>query len=155
MGKSHKQIMNAEIAQAVLAYYDLSDAQVTFIGRSQNTTFQVESPKGDKFLLRLHIGIETTSDRLHDFWQEASAIQSELLWLNAIARDTKLTVPQPVQNCLGEWVTNFAAAELGSSICCSLLRWVEGEHLDSEPTVQQVRQLGILMAQLHQHSIYC
>lgn len=60
-------------------------------------------------------------------------------------------MPQPVQNCLGEWVTTLDG-ELGSSICCSVLRWVEGEHLEGEPTAQQVRQLGMLMAQLHQQS---
>lgn len=42
--------------------------------------------------------------------------------------------------------------ELESPISCSLLRWVEGEHLEGEPTAQQARQLGMLMAQLHQHS---
>lgn len=144
--------MNVETAQAALQYYDLPDAQLTFLGQSQNTTFQVETPSGNKFLLRLHIGIETTSDGSHNVWREPSTIESELLWLNAIAHDTELTVPQPVQNRLGEWVTSFARTESESSISCSLLRWIEGEHLEDEPTAQQVRQLGTLMAQLHQHS---
>lgn len=144
--------MNAEMAQAVLTYYDMPNAQVTFLGQSQNTTFRVETSKGDRFLLRLHLGIEVAGDGLYNVWREPPIIQSELLWLNAIAHDTKLTVPQPVQNRLGEWVTSFASAEYGSSISCSLLRWVEGEHLEGEPTAQQVRQLGTLMAQLHQHS---
>jgi len=144
--------MNAEIAQAALMHYDLPNAQLTFLGQSQNTTFKVKTPTGDKFLLRLHVGIEAAGDGSHDGWREPSAIQSELLWLNAIAHDTKLTVPQPVQNRLDQWVTSFASAELGLAMSCSLLRWVEGEHLDGEPTAQQARQLGMLMAQLHQHS---
>lgn len=144
--------MNAEIAQAALSYYDVPNAQLTFLGQSQNTTFRVETPTGDKFLLRLHVGIEAADDSEHVLWREPPVIQSELLWLKAIAHDTELTVPQPVQNCLGEWVTSFASAEFGSEISCSLLWWVEGEHLDGEPTAQQVRQLGTLMAHLHQHS---
>ncbi|MBD2022313.1 phosphotransferase [Leptolyngbya sp. FACHB-36] len=144
--------MNEEIAQAALKYYDLANAQLRFLGQSQNTTFQVETPTGDQFLLRLHVGIEATGDGSQNAWREPSAIQSELLWLNAIVHDTNLTVPQPVQNRLGEWVTSFAREEFGSSISCSLLRWVEGKHLDSEPTAQQVCQLGRLMAQLHQHA---
>jgi Ser/Thr protein kinase RdoA (MazF antagonist) len=144
--------MNAEIAQAALTYYNVPNAQLTFLGQSQNTTFRVETPTGDKFLLRLHVGIEAAGDGSHDVWRERPVIESELLWLNAIAHNTELTVPQPVQNCLGEWVTSFASAEFGSSISCSLLQWVEGEHVDGEPTAQQVRQLGTLMAQLHQHT---
>lgn len=144
--------MNVEIAQAILIDYDLPNAQVTFLGRSQNTTFRVEMSTGEKFLLRLHVGIESAGDSSQKDWREPTVIQSELLWLNAIAHDTELIVPQPVQNCLGEWVTSSDSAEFGSSIFCSLLRWVEGEHLKSEPTAQQVRQLGMLMAQLHKHS---
>ncbi|MBD2256063.1 phosphotransferase [Pseudanabaena sp. FACHB-2040] len=144
--------MNAEIARTALTHYGLPDAQVTFLGRSQNTTFRVEIPTGDKFLLRFHSGIEVAGDSLRSFWREPHVIQSELLWLNAIAHKTEITVPQPVRNRSGEWVTNIASTEFGSSIFCSLLRWVEGEHVDGEPTVQQVRRLGMVMAQLHQHS---
>ena len=103
-------------------------------------------------MLRLHVGIKADGNGLQDVWREPLVIQSELLWLNAIAHDTELTVPQPVQNRLGEWVTSFASVDDGSSISCSLLRWVEGEHLEGEPTPQQVRQLGTLIAHLHQHS---
>lgn len=144
--------MNAEIAQAILTYYDILNAQLTFLGQSQNTTFRVETLIGEKFLLRFHVGIEAAGDGSHDVWRKPPVIQSELLWLDAIAHNTELTVPQPVQNCWGEWVTTFTSAEFGSSISCSLLRWVEGQHLDGEPTAKQVRQLGKLMAQLHQHS---
>lgn len=101
--------MNVEIAQTVLKHYDLPNAKLTFLEQSQNTTFRVEIPTGDKFLLRLHIGIETASNGSLDVWREPLVIQSELLWLNAIAHDTELTVPQPVQNLWGEWVTSFAS----------------------------------------------
>jgi Ser/Thr protein kinase RdoA (MazF antagonist) len=145
--------MNAEIAEVLLVYCDATDVQIKFLGQSQNTTFLVETPTGDRFLLRLHRGMEAVSGDAQDVWKEPSVIESELVWLNAIARDTNLIVPQPVQNRLGEWVTSFNSTEFGSSISCSLLRWIEGEHLDTEPTPQQVSKLGELMAQLHQHSI--
>ena len=145
-------VIDEAIAQAALTHYDLPNVQLTFLGQSQNTTFRVETPTKDKFLLRLHAGIEAASEGGQEVWRTPSAIQSELLWLNAIAQDTELTVPQPVRNRLGEWVTSIAGAELGASISCSLLQWVEGEHLSDEPTAQQIRQLGVLMAQLHQHS---
>jgi Ser/Thr protein kinase RdoA (MazF antagonist) len=145
-------VIDEAIAQAALTHYDLPNVQLTFLRQSQNTTFRVETPTKDKFLLRLHTGIEAAGEDSQETWRAPSAIQSELLWLNAIAQDTELIVPQPVQNRLGEWVTSIAGAELGASISCSLLQWVEGEHLNGEPTAQQIRQLGVLIAQLHQHS---
>jgi Ser/Thr protein kinase RdoA (MazF antagonist) len=144
--------IDEEVVQAVLTYYDLQDAQLTFLGQSQNTTFRVETPTKDTFLLRLHRGIEEVGDSLQAVWREPFVIQSELLWLNAIAQDTDLTVPQPVKNRLGEWVTSMTRTEWEAPLSSSLLRWVDGEHLEGEPTAQHIRQLGLLMAHLHQHS---
>jgi Ser/Thr protein kinase RdoA (MazF antagonist) len=86
-------VIDEAIAQAALTHYDLPNVQLTFLGQSQNTTFQVEIPKKDKFLLRLHAGIETAGEGCQEVWRAPSAIQSELLWLNAIAQNTELTVP--------------------------------------------------------------
>jgi Ser/Thr protein kinase RdoA (MazF antagonist) len=144
--------MNTDIAQVVLTNYDIPGAQLTFIGQSQNTTFRVETSTGDRFLLRLHSGIETTGDRSTDVWREARVIESELLWLNAITQDTNIIVPKPIQNRFGEWVTSFTQTEMGIKFPCSLLRWVDGDHLSGEPTPLQIKQLGMLMARLHQHS---
>ncbi len=103
-------------------------------------------------MLRLHAGIETATDRPSDIWREPQVIESELLWLNAIAHDTNITVPKPIQNRFGEWVTNFTQTETGLTIPCSLLQWINGNHLSGEPTSLQIKQLGTLMARLHQHS---
>jgi Ser/Thr protein kinase RdoA (MazF antagonist) len=78
------------------------------------------------------------------------AIESELLWLTALVEETPLTVPQPVPNCSGRWVTSLDLN--GNLVLCTLLRWVEGNHLESEPTEPQIYQLGQLMAHLHQQA---
>ncbi|MBE9170916.1 hypothetical protein IQ238_26525 [Pleurocapsales cyanobacterium LEGE 06147] len=114
--------MNAEIAQAVLRYYDIPNAQLTFLGQSQNITFRVEILTGDKFLLRLHVGIEAAGDSYHDIWREPLVIQSELLWLNAIAQIEKLSSER--QEAIAalflaelqdekKWETRFAATTKG------------------------------------------
>ncbi len=95
-------VIDEAIAQAALTQYDLPSVQLTFLGQSQNTTFRVETATEDKFLLRLHAGIEAAGEGWQEVWRAPSVIQSELLWLNAIAQDTQLTVPQPLQNRLGE-----------------------------------------------------
>lgn len=144
--------MKSEIAEDALAHYDVVDAQIHFIGQSQNTTFRVETSKGEEFLLRLHAGISADANDLFDIWQESPTIQSELLWLNALRNDTHLSVPQPIRNRSGEWVTEVLNSATPKPLCCTLLRWVEGEHLAAEPTPEQASLLGALMAQLHQHA---
>jgi Ser/Thr protein kinase RdoA (MazF antagonist) len=96
--------MEINLAQIALTHYDLPNANLTFLGKSQNTTFRVDTMTGDRFLLRLHTGIESSS-AASALEREPNHIQSELLWLNAIVHDTDLTIPQPVQNRFGEWVT--------------------------------------------------
>ncbi len=141
--------MNTKIAQDALSHYDLPNAQVVFIGQSQNTTFRVETLTGNKFLLRIHAGIGANKDGSQDVWQELPVVQSELLWLQALHRDTPVRVPQPVRNRSGKLVTKVSNPAFHKLLSCTLLRWVEGEHLKAEPTPEQVRVLGKLMAQLH------
>lgn len=135
-----------------MAHYELSNAQLTFIGQSQNTTFRAQTSADDKFLLRIHSGIEANSDNIDNVWQHRPVIESELLWLDALHKDTHLTVPRPVRNRSEQLVTEVSYPAFDGSVFCTLLRWVEGEHLDGEPTPEQSRLLGVLMAQLHQHA---
>lgn len=141
------------MAYSALKHYDLpSDAQINFLGQSQNTTFRVETLKGDKFLLRVHVGMGATDDGSLDVWQEMSAIQSELLWLDALRRDTSLTVSQPVRNQSGNWVSEVSNTSFQKPFRCTLLHWIDGQQLETEITREQVHRVGALMAQLHQHA---
>lgn len=73
---NYNQTMNTKIAQDALFHYDLPDAQVIFIGQSQNNTFRVETPTGNKFLLRIHTGIGANKDDSQDVWQELPGVES-------------------------------------------------------------------------------
>jgi len=145
--------MNHDIAEEALTHYDIiGDTQLHFIGQSQNTTFRVETSKNEKFLLRLHTGIDANDSSPSDVWQEKPVIRSELLWLNALRKDTELVVPQPIRNHVGEWVTEVRTTSSRQPCRCTLLRWIDGEHIETEPTPEQVFLLGLLIAQLHQHA---
>lgn len=79
-------------------------------------------------------------------------IESELLWLAALHLETKLVVQKPIKNRQGKWVSEVLAGENKNIFYCSVLHWIDGDVLKSERTPQQAYQLGLLMAQLHQHS---
>ena len=136
------------IAEFALDQYGLAQGQRWFLGHSGNATFRVERQE-EKFLLRIHQAVFSSND---DIWQKPEVIESELLWLAALHHDTKLVVQKPIRNLQNRWITQVAGNANTEIFYCSLLRWIDGEILQSERNPQQAHQLGVLMAQLHQHS---
>ncbi len=149
------------LALSVLSEYNVSAAQLIFLGHSENVTFCVDtrnnqnfvtSEENDEqglFLLRIHYPIAKFRDRI---WQQHTVIESELMWLTALHRDTDLVVPYPVQNLSGTYITSIAIDDTSETLNCTLLKWIDGSPLDTEPTAMQARGIGELMAQLHQHA---
>ena len=136
------------IAKAALNHFAVVEGELRFLGHSGNVTFYVEAPE-EKFLLRIHQAFSGLQD---DIWQRPDIIESELLWLAALRRDTNVIVQEPVQNLEGRWVTQVLADDTQDVFYCSLLRWIDGYVCDTHRTPQQAHQLGSLMAQLHRHS---
>ncbi len=133
---------------SALAHYDLVEPTLTFIRHNENITFQVvESASAKKYLLRLHKPITENF-----VCARPVELASELLWLEALHRDTALTVQQPVRNRAGEFVTTIYP-QAGAGISCTLLRWIEGEPLwqNVPEAVALMEDLGAVVAQLHEH----
>lgn len=144
-----------QLAQTALTQYNISDARLFFLGHSENITFRIEtsnsySGKPAKFLLRIHHPIAQQSDSI---WQQHNVINSELLWLSALHRDTNLIVPKPMQNKNGTLVTSIAI-DRKPPLNCTLMEWVEGCQISIQPTPTQAWQIGELMARLHQHTSF-
>ena len=55
-----------------------------------------------------------------------TAINSHLLWIEALNRDTDLLVQRPVRSVSGDFFTDVES-DNGQSFLVTLLRWVEGE----------------------------
>src|SRR5688572_22434342 len=103
-----------------VAQYPLSASTVHFLGHSENLTFHVvERERGEQYLLRLHWPSTANFAGLR---QRPAAIESELHWLEALRRDTAITVQEPVRNIHGDVVTSLTLPEVGS-VPCTLLRW--------------------------------
>jgi Ser/Thr protein kinase RdoA (MazF antagonist) len=136
------------IAKSAFEQYGLAQGESWFLGHSGSVTFRIQTQE-KKFLLRIHQAISDSHD---DIWQKLEVVESELLWLAALHHDTKLTVQKPIKNLHNRWITQVAGHENTDTFYCSLLNWIDGEIFQSERTPQQAYQLGMLMAQLHQHS---
>src|SRR5262245_51749166 len=82
-------------AQTALQAYDLADASLRPILYINNAVFEVTSPTGSRFALRLH----------RPGHKPAEYIRSELIWLQAITAQTPLCVPKPIPTTNGDLFT--------------------------------------------------
>ena len=167
-----------DIARRALAEYEIGDHTLTFIRHSDSATFKVECSSSGAYLLRIHVPV-TRAMGAHG--ADVGAVNSELLWLEALNRDTDLVLPRPARNRVGALVTQVLLADAapplapapspahrspgaaatsdeqgdvnGVPVNCTLLHWVEGQpyHRDLE-SEQTARQIGAILAKLHNHA---
>jgi Ser/Thr protein kinase RdoA (MazF antagonist) len=133
-----------------LEAYDLADPQLEFLRHNENLTFKVTARRQQSpFLLRIH---STALPGLDPCWRTPAAIESELLWIEAIARDTNVTVQQPVRTRTGETVSSLEMPD-GQHVLCTLLRWIDGEPFPAKDSGETAlaRQFGLTVAALHAH----
>ncbi len=150
------------LARQALAAYRLKEARLAFIRRmdlirrmvfirhGDTISYQVETSAGENYLLRLHVP-KTQSMGTHG--ADYSAVNAEMLWLEALCQDTDLVLPQPIRNQSGALVTQVQSPEAGEKINCTLLRWVEGDPYQRDlETADSAFQIGKIAAALHNHA---
>ncbi|CAG7597120.1 hypothetical protein PAESOLCIP111_00119 [Paenibacillus solanacearum] len=69
-----------------------------------------------------------------------------MVWLDALNRDTSLTVPVPKRNQQGIYVTQV------DDINCTMLRWVDGEQKQRFTSEQELKSTAEMTAALHYHA---
>jgi Ser/Thr protein kinase RdoA (MazF antagonist) len=130
------------LARKALSAYGLNEARLTYLAGPTDATFEVTTEDPSRhYALRI-----CSSGRSPD------ALQREILWLTALRRDTDLTVPEPILTMDGELVRKVSIAGVHGFRPCVLLRWVDGESLDSELTADHLQSVGGLLGVLHAHA---
>lgn len=136
-----------EVAQRALELYDLAEAPRVYLQHSENITFRVEHPHGGARLFRIHVPLVAS---MGGHGANAEVVKSEMLWLEALQRDTNLPVQQPVRNRREHLVTRITMEDQ-RPFNCSLLKWLDGEpyqrEMESEETVWQ---MGGIVGKMHQ-----
>ncbi len=139
------------LANQALSQYDLKDPTPEFIRHNENMTFRVrEGTQGRSLLLRIHSPATTNFDKKR---YTEGMISSELMWLDAIARDTDITVQKPIRSNEGKLVSFLAHSEQ-EEVPCSILEWIDGETLFQEANnvCNLAESFGRMLAKLHDHS---
>jgi Ser/Thr protein kinase RdoA (MazF antagonist) len=139
-------------ALQALSHYGLAEPEVAYLRHNENITFRVgERTHRTAYLLRIHMPV---SPHYGGMRQRPDVIASELLWLDALRRDTSLTVQRPVRNTRGELVTRLDID--GEAAPCTLLTWIEGDEFHrAEPAATRLAErLGVVVAHLHDHAAH-
>ncbi len=136
------------LAEAALGDYDLVGS-LRLVSRRNNLIFRLTCAAGD-FALRIHDPFNQGSGTLE---QELAYVGSELTWLRALSRDTRLVLPRPVANRAGGLVTQVGVDGVEGARNCSLVAWVDGRFYDKGLRPWHLEQVGEMTAHLHDYSL--
>jgi Ser/Thr protein kinase RdoA (MazF antagonist) len=130
-----------DLAMLGLKHYDLQDPQLTYHGFETNLLYRVTTAAGERFMLRL----------AYPGWRILSDLQSEALWVNALARDTEIPVPEILPARSGEHVLTLEVPFVPDMWPMTLMRWAPGRLLGHYLTAPNLEKMGRLFAELHMH----
>ncbi len=141
-----------KMARETLKAYGLNEAALTFIQYNENFIYRIDLPgkieaipKGfpyypNRYVLCLHA------------WVDWEKINSEMVWLEALADEGGLPVPKPIYALDGRKVVYVDSPEFSKGRYATISRWIKGRKLDKSMRPTHLRALGHIMAQLHNFS---
>lgn len=129
------------LAVAALDHYELDRPEIAYHGFDTNLLYRVTTASGGRFMLRLAA----------PGWRTFEDLRSEALWLQALGRDTALTVPNILPARSGEYVLPMCRPGLPKIWNTTLMSWVPGRLLGHYLTERNLEKMGELFAELHHH----
>jgi len=147
---SYAGVLNTfnEVAKKSLGLYPkLTNANIELLNYSENATYLVRNfAKNEKYILRVNRpGYHTKEE-----------IESELLWLKSINRDSPIIVALPFPGSNWEDVQEVYLHDEPAPFYCTLFAFLGGESPSEEneqELIVQFENLGEITAHLHNHSI--
>ncbi len=129
-------------ARLLLEQYPLKVVRIRCINHGFNTTFRVDTADGQKFALRINVNSH----------RPMAALNAEIAWLEALARETNLIVPRPMPRKDGGLISSFFSIILNRETKAVLFSWLHGKDLGKNATPEQFYAAGQALSVLHQHS---
>jgi len=128
-----------KLALNALKQYALDVTRVRLVGLFTNTLFRVDTP-ASSYVLRV----------CAPGWRTETDLRSEIAWLEALNRDTKIGAPDPLPARSGDCLVEASAP--GLIPCrCLVMSWIPGTLLGKRLTEKNLFKMGILFTRLHEH----
>ncbi len=134
-----------ELARNSLGLWDLPlDTAVTLINVSENVTWRLDGPAGEKWILRVH----------REGYHSRAGIQTELDWLHALQDDIALVTPQAIAGRDGAEIQEGVVEGLERPRQMVLFAFIEGVEPRMDDDLEgPFLRLGEVSARLHRHAI--
>jgi len=136
-------VQPAEILHHLHLWPGLADARASLINHSENHTYRLDLPSGQRSILRLH----------RPGYQDSASILSELQWVAALGAETDVPVPGPLPGRDGGLLQNVGTT--ARPRWAVLFDYKPGETPDESvpPPAALFRELGRLAASCHLHAM--
>jgi Ser/Thr protein kinase RdoA (MazF antagonist) len=134
-----------ELAQAALPLWRLDEgASARLINLSENATYLVEAPSGQRSVMRVH----------REDYHTGNAIACELAWMKALREEGGVVTPAPVPARDGTVIQTVQGEGLPRPRHIVMFEFVEGHEPDeSHDLVEPFRELGEIAARCNVHAI--
>lgn len=129
------------LAEAVLSHYPITVSRFVLIGHDTNTIYRVYAEDGTQYALRI----------ARPGWRDVEAAQSEVMWLDALAKETDIPVPKIIRSNTGEGVVVAQTDGVPETRHALLMTWQPGMLLGKRLTEANLEKMGTLFGQLHLH----
>jgi Ser/Thr protein kinase RdoA (MazF antagonist) len=130
-----------ELALHALGQYSLEVTELRLVGVYTNTLFRLRTGDDRLYVLRV----------CTPGWRAATDLRSEAMWLQALHRDTDIGAPVPVPARNGSLIIEASAAGVPGPRLCGIASWIPGPLLGSRLTEDNLFEMGVLFARLHEH----
>lgn len=133
-----------ELAVLSTQKYNLpKNLNLRLINLSENATYKIEAPDGQRWALRIH----------REGYHSEQAIASELAWLMALREQAVCITPKPVLGFDGKLIQEVSHPSLKVSRHTVMFEWEEGvEPSIDEDLTMQFENLGEIAARMHVHA---
>ena len=136
-----QEICLRQIVYAALPVFGINeDSDLKLLGHRENAVYQVKTPAGEKFALRVH---------RHDYHSEA-AIRSELDWMRALEA-ADVHCPDALTSITGKTVEWISVDEVPEPRLVDVFEWVDGSPPAEENLLDTYETLGEISAKIHTH----
>lgn len=134
-----------KLANDSLTLWDMpKGAKARLINVSENATYLVEAPGGYKSILRVH----------RENYHTRRAIECELAWLDALARQSVVTVPDYYTGLNGKAIQEVWTDGLDAPRFLVLFHFVQGNAPDEGGDMMPFYEaLGAIAAHCHEHTL--
>lgn len=131
-----------QMAWKALAQYDLEVEKMFVLSTGFNTIFGLNLANKKRAVLRINYPNQ----------RSYIDIRSEMEWLAALAKETDIAVPAPFASRNGELVVTVETSGVPEPRQCAIFTWLNGRHLNQNPSLKTIQKMGAVMARLHNHA---